>query len=62
MPPVFGEDYVTRSKTLDRKVIKTQAALPSFEEEIVDIERHEARILNDKNAAARLLATPWSAC
>jgi diguanylate cyclase (GGDEF)-like protein/PAS domain S-box-containing protein len=36
MPPVFGEDQVTRSKTLDRKVIKTQAALPSFEEEIVD--------------------------
>ena len=36
MPPVFGEDQVTRSKTLDRKVIKTQAALRSFEEEIVD--------------------------
>ena len=36
MPPVFGEDHVTRSKTLDRKVINTQAALPSFEEEIVD--------------------------
>jgi diguanylate cyclase (GGDEF)-like protein/PAS domain S-box-containing protein len=37
MPPVFGEDYVIRSKTLDRKVIKTQAALPSFEEMISDI-------------------------
>jgi diguanylate cyclase (GGDEF)-like protein/PAS domain S-box-containing protein len=37
MPPVFGEDHVRRSKTLDRKVIDTQAALPSFEEEIVDL-------------------------
>ena len=36
MPPVLGEDHVRRSKTLDRKVIDTQAALPSFEEEIVD--------------------------
>ena len=36
MPPAFGEDYVTRNKALDRKVINTQAALPSFEEEIVD--------------------------
>ena len=36
MPPVFGADYVNRSKALDRKVIKTQAALPSFEEQIVD--------------------------
>ena len=33
---MFGEDQVTRSKTLDRKVIKIQAALPTFEEEIVD--------------------------
>ena len=37
MPPVLGENHVRRSKTLDRKVIDTQAALPSFEEEIVDI-------------------------
>ena len=36
MRPVFGEDHVARNKTLDRKVISTQAALPSFEEEIVD--------------------------
>jgi diguanylate cyclase (GGDEF)-like protein/PAS domain S-box-containing protein len=36
MKPVFGEDHVARNKTLDRKVISTQAALPSFEEEIVD--------------------------
>jgi diguanylate cyclase (GGDEF)-like protein/PAS domain S-box-containing protein len=36
MPPVFGKDHVTRSRALDRKVINTQAALPSFEEEIVD--------------------------
>ena len=36
MPPVLGKDHVRRSKTLDRKVIETQAALPSFEEEIVD--------------------------
>jgi len=37
MPPVFGEDYVARNKALDRKVVKTQAALPSYEEEIVDL-------------------------
>ena len=36
MPPVFGEDYVIRNRALDRKVINTQTALPSFEEEIVD--------------------------
>lgn len=36
MPPVFGKDHVTRSKTLDRKVIKIQATLPTFEEEVVD--------------------------
>ncbi len=36
MKRAFGEDYATRSKTLDRKVINIQAALPSFEEEIVD--------------------------
>src|SRR5664279_4173229 len=36
MPPAFGEDYVTRNKALDRKVINTQAALPSYEEEIAD--------------------------
>lgn len=37
MPPVFGEDYVARGKALDRKVIRTQSALPNFEEEIVTI-------------------------
>lgn len=37
MPPVFGEEHVRRSRALDRKVIETQAALPSFEEEIVDL-------------------------
>jgi diguanylate cyclase (GGDEF)-like protein/PAS domain S-box-containing protein len=37
MPQVFGEDHVTRNKALDRKVITTQAALPSFEEEIIDL-------------------------
>ena len=36
MRAVFGEDHATRSKALDRKVIGTQAALPSFEEEITD--------------------------
>ena len=36
MRPVFGEDHAARSKTLDRKVISTQAALPSFEEDIID--------------------------
>ncbi len=36
MQPMFGEYHGTRSKTLDRKVISTEAALPSFEEEIVD--------------------------
>jgi diguanylate cyclase (GGDEF)-like protein/PAS domain S-box-containing protein len=36
MQPVFGGDHGTRNKTLDRKVINTEAALPSFEEEIVD--------------------------
>jgi diguanylate cyclase (GGDEF)-like protein/PAS domain S-box-containing protein len=36
MQLVFGGDHATRHKTLDRKVISTQAALPSFEEEIVD--------------------------
>ena len=36
MRPVFGEDHAARSKALDRKVISTQAALPSFEEDIVD--------------------------
>ena len=36
MQPAFGEDRATRSKALDRKVISTQAPLPSFEEEIVD--------------------------
>jgi diguanylate cyclase (GGDEF)-like protein/PAS domain S-box-containing protein len=36
MRPVFGEDHAARSMTLDRKVISTQAALPSFEEEIID--------------------------
>ena len=55
MQPVFGEDHATRSKTLDRKVINTQAALPSFEEEIVDANGHEARIPDHENPAARLL-------
>jgi len=36
LPPVFGKDHVRRDKAFDRKVIDTQAALPSFEEEIVD--------------------------
>jgi diguanylate cyclase (GGDEF)-like protein/PAS domain S-box-containing protein len=36
MQAVLGEDHGKRSKTLDRKVISTKAALPSFEEEIVD--------------------------
>ena len=36
MRPVFGEDHGKRNKALDRKVISTQAALPSYEEEIVD--------------------------
>jgi diguanylate cyclase (GGDEF)-like protein/PAS domain S-box-containing protein len=36
MQSMFGECHGTRSKTLDRKVISTEAALPSFEEEIVD--------------------------
>ncbi|HET7910434.1 MAG TPA: EAL domain-containing protein, partial [Pseudolabrys sp.] len=34
--PVFGEDHAARSKALDRKVVSTQAPLPSFEEEIID--------------------------
>ena len=55
LPQVFGEENVTRNRALDRKVINTQAALPSFEEEIVDTERDEARIPDDKNAAARPL-------
>jgi diguanylate cyclase (GGDEF)-like protein/PAS domain S-box-containing protein len=37
VPPVFGEDHVRTSRALDRKVIKTQAPLPSFEEEITDL-------------------------
>lgn len=36
MQQVFGGDYAARHKMLDRKVIRTQAALPSFEEEIFD--------------------------
>lgn len=36
MPPAFGEEHVRRNGALDRKVIKTQEALPSFEEEIDD--------------------------
>ncbi len=36
MQPMFDECHSTRSKTLDRKVISTEAPLPSFEEEIVD--------------------------
>jgi diguanylate cyclase (GGDEF)-like protein/PAS domain S-box-containing protein len=36
MRPVFGEDHAARSKALDRKVISTQAMLPSFEEDIID--------------------------
>jgi len=37
IPPVFGEEHVRWSRALDRKVIKTQAPLPSFEEEITDL-------------------------
>ena len=37
LPAVLGEDHVRRSNALDRKVIDAQAALPSFEEEIVDV-------------------------
>jgi diguanylate cyclase (GGDEF)-like protein/PAS domain S-box-containing protein len=36
MRPVFGRDHAMRNKALDRKVISTEAPLPSFEEEIVD--------------------------
>jgi len=36
MRSVFGEDHGKRNNALDRKVISTEAALPSFEEEIVD--------------------------
>jgi diguanylate cyclase (GGDEF)-like protein/PAS domain S-box-containing protein len=36
MRPVFGDDHAARGKALDRKVISTEAALPSFEEEITD--------------------------
>ena len=36
MPPVLGEENLRRDRSFDRKVIGTQAALPSFEEEIVD--------------------------
>ncbi|HET7158638.1 MAG TPA: diguanylate cyclase, partial [Burkholderiales bacterium] len=36
MRPMFGEDHAARSKALDRKVISTQAMLPSFEEDIID--------------------------
>jgi diguanylate cyclase (GGDEF)-like protein/PAS domain S-box-containing protein len=36
MRPMFGEDHAARGKTLDRKVISTQTALPSFEEDIID--------------------------
>ncbi|HET9718353.1 MAG TPA: EAL domain-containing protein [Pseudolabrys sp.] len=34
--PIFGEDHAARSEALDRKVLDTQAPLPSFEEEIID--------------------------
>ena len=37
MPPIFGREYVGRSNALDRKVLKSQAALPSFEEEITNL-------------------------
>lgn len=37
VPPVFGDEHVRRSRALDQKVIKTQAPLPSFEEEITDL-------------------------
>lgn len=33
---LFGEEHGKRNKMLDRKVIGTEAALPSFEEEIID--------------------------
>jgi diguanylate cyclase (GGDEF)-like protein/PAS domain S-box-containing protein len=34
--PLFGEDHDLQNKMLDRKVISTETALPSFEQEIVD--------------------------
>jgi diguanylate cyclase (GGDEF)-like protein/PAS domain S-box-containing protein len=34
--PLFGDDLDFRNKMLDRKVISTETALPSFEQEIVD--------------------------
>jgi diguanylate cyclase (GGDEF)-like protein/PAS domain S-box-containing protein len=37
IPPVLGDEHVRRSRALDRKVIETQAPLPSFEEEITDL-------------------------
>src|SRR6185312_1354499 len=48
MRPVFGDDHAARGKALDRKVISTEAALPSFEEEIIDF-RHEACIPDHEN-------------
>jgi diguanylate cyclase (GGDEF)-like protein/PAS domain S-box-containing protein len=36
MDLLFGEDYGSRSRALDRKVFKSGAALPGFEETIVD--------------------------
>ena len=48
MPPAFGDDYAGRHRALDRKVITTQAALPSFEEEIVDVKGSRRVLLTTK--------------
>ena len=48
MPPAFGDDYAGRHRALDRKVITTQAALPSFEEEIVDVKGGRRVLLTTK--------------
>jgi len=48
LPPAFGDDYAGRHRALDRKVITTQAALPSFEEEIVDVKGSRRVLLTTK--------------
>ena len=48
MPPAFGDDYAGRHRALNRKVITTQAALPSFEEEIVDVKGSRRVLLTTK--------------
>jgi diguanylate cyclase (GGDEF)-like protein/PAS domain S-box-containing protein len=46
---LFGEDHGARSRALDRKVFKTGAALPSYEETIVDSDDHKRVFLTTKS-------------